>query len=230
MILSSPAFHFAAAVANIGTPAAATPIEPPQATIDTPGDATEAQPAVGQTDQIAQASDLAPAEVAPLQVAQAEPAPPPAEDGAPAPEIDPGTAAAAAAAQAAAATSAEQQASAAAAAAAPPAAQGPPTVSADEALLDGRRRPGVQEGLPDRITQDNVGAVSPPPPEAFPTDQIPVPDRWRLVQALCPDKNFPGVQDTCRSILDPYHQNFLKGDRPINPKDVGTSPGLPTEA
>lgn len=91
-------------------------------------------------------------------------------------------------------------------------------VSADEALIDGRRRPGIQKGLPEPVLQENEGAVRPPPPEAFPVDQFPIPDRWRLVQALCPDKNFLAVQATCRSIFDPYHQNFLKGDRPIDLK------------
>lgn len=89
-------------------------------------------------------------------------------------------------------------------------------VDADDALLPGRRRPGVQEQLPEPVMQDNVGGVRPPPPEAFPTDQFPVPDRWRLIKALCPDRNFPAVQAVCRSPFDPYNQNFLKGDRPID--------------
>lgn len=95
-----------------------------------------------------------------------------------------------------------------------------PGIDADEALIDGRRRPGVQKGLPDRITQENLGAVRPPPPEAFPVDQIPVPDRWRLVQALCPlkDSIYPGIEAVCHSPLNPYNQNFLKGDRPIDLK------------
>jgi len=33
--------------------------------------------------------------------------------------------------------------------------------------IEGRRRPGQQRDLPDRITQENPGAVRPPPPEAF---------------------------------------------------------------
>ena len=37
----------------------------------------------------------------------------------------------------------------------------------------------------------------------------------RLAKALCPDKNFVGIQNVCHSLLDPYHQNSLKGDRPI---------------
>ena len=112
-----------------------------------------------------------------------------------------------------------------------PAATTPPTpadigtgeIGADEALIDGRRRPGVQKGLPDRVTQENEGAVRPPPPEAFPTDEIPVPDRWRLIKTLCPlkDSLFPNVAAVCHSPFDPYHQNFLKGDRPI---DLATKP------
>ncbi|WP_238995814.1 hypothetical protein [Sphingomonas solaris] len=96
-------------------------------------------------------------------------------------------------------------------------------IGADDALIDGRRRPGVQQSLPDRVTQDNEGAVRPPSLEAFPTDQIPVPDRWRLVKTLCPLKNslFPNVEATCHSPFDPYHQNFLKGDRPI---DIASKP------
>ena len=89
------------------------------------------------------------------------------------------------------------------------------TVTEDEALgrnagdplLDGRRRPGVeQRDLPDAVRQDNPGAVRAPPPEAFPTDQIPVPDRWRLIQTL-------GL--VRERWYDPYNQNTYKGDRPI---------------
>lgn len=75
--------------------------------------------------------------------------------------------------------------------------------------IDGRKRPGFEKALPDPITQNNPGAVRAPRPEAFPKDQIPVPDRWRLIQSL-------GVVK--ENWLDPYHQNTLKGDRPINLK------------
>lgn len=88
---------------------------------------------------------------------------------------------------------------------------------ADEALLPGRRRPGAQIALPDKVTQDNPGGLRAPPPEAFPTSDFPVPDRWRIVQTLCPQKaSFTNIATACGSILDPYHQNFLKGDRPID--------------
>ncbi|HMO73715.1 MAG TPA: hypothetical protein PKD99_07010 [Sphingopyxis sp.] len=75
-------------------------------------------------------------------------------------------------------------------------------------IIDGRRRPGYRPNLPDRLTQDNVGALRPPPPEAFPgmADQLPVPDRWRLIESL-------GV--VRERWFDPYHQNTYKGDRAI---------------
>jgi hypothetical protein len=86
-------------------------------------------------------------------------------------------------------------------------ADGGPAIDADEALIEGRRRPGVPEQLPEKIVQENPGAVAPPPPEAFPVDQIPVPDRWRLIETL-------GVVK--QRWFDPYNQNFYKGDRPIS--------------
>ena len=85
----------------------------------------------------------------------------------------------------------------------------------DPTIIQGRRRPGFNPRLPDRITQENLGAVRAPPPEAFPTDVIPIPDRWRLIETL-------GVVK--ERWLDPYHQNTYKGDRPINRAKV---PWLP---
>ncbi|MFC7499523.1 hypothetical protein ACFQRC_09835 [Enterovirga sp. GCM10030262] len=83
----------------------------------------------------------------------------------------------------------------------------PVGTSADDPLLEGRRRPGVpQRDLPDEVTQTNEGALRAPPPEAFPTDQIPVPDRWRLIETL-------GIVK--ERWFDPYNQNTYKGDRPI---------------
>ena len=81
----------------------------------------------------------------------------------------------------------------------------PPPV--DTESIEGRRRPGYTGPLPDAVTQDNPGAVRAPPPEAFPTDQVPIPDRWRLAESL-------GLVSP--RWFDPYHHNTLKGDRPLN--------------
>lgn len=85
----------------------------------------------------------------------------------------------------------------------------------DPAIIDGRERPGYTAPLPERIEQDNEGAIRAPPPEAFPTEQVPIPDRWRLIESLGLVKE---------SLFDPYNQNTYKGDRPINPDKV---PWLP---
>ncbi len=89
----------------------------------------------------------------------------------------------------------------------------PPPV--DNEIIEGRRRPDYTEPLPDEVSQTNEGAVRAPPPEAFPVDQVPVPDRWRLIESL-------GVVK--ERWWDPYNQNTYKGDRPINPAKV---PWLP---
>ncbi|MDF7776414.1 hypothetical protein P1X14_14260 [Sphingomonas sp. AOB5] len=81
--------------------------------------------------------------------------------------------------------------------------------------IDGRRRPDYRNQLPEAVIQNNPGAVRAPPPEAFPTDQVPIPDRWRLVQSL-------GI--VSENWRDPYNQNTLKGDRPVNRAKV---PWLP---
>lgn len=93
---------------------------------------------------------------------------------------------------------------------------------AGEVIIDGRRRPGVpQRELPDAIEQDNEGAVRAPPPSAFPGDDFPVPDRWRIVETL----NLVN-----EDYLDPYNQNTLKGDRPIPVDDLpGWLDWLPIE-
>ncbi|HEY0325616.1 MAG TPA: hypothetical protein VGC46_06505 [Allosphingosinicella sp.] len=72
---------------------------------------------------------------------------------------------------------------------------------------DQRRRPGVpQEALEQPVQQVNPGAIRSPPPEAFPTDHMPIPDRWRLIDT---------IGFARENYLDPYNQNTLKGDRPI---------------
>ena len=121
-------------------------------------------------------------------------------------------------------------------------------LTADEALIDGRRRPGYQKELPDKVEQDNPGAVNAPPPEAFydkwdgegsPSDLVldtGVPDRWRITSSLCPKKDaatgqintalytlFPRLAYMCHSKLDPFHHNTFKGDRPLA---AGKKPGF----
>ncbi len=87
--------------------------------------------------------------------------------------------------------------------------------SVDPDIIDGRQRPGYTPALPERIEQNNEGAIRAPPPSAFPTDQLPIPDRWRLIESLGLVKE---------NLLDPYNQNTYKGDRPINRAKV---PWLP---
>jgi hypothetical protein len=69
----------------------------------------------------------------------------------------------------------------------------------------GRTIPGPLRNYEKPVLQNNEGAVQAPPPEAFPEEWIPVPDRWRIVNAL-------GVGGQW---WDPYNQNVIKGDRPI---------------
>jgi len=85
----------------------------------------------------------------------------------------------------------------------------------DPQIIEGRERPGFNTELPEEAEQNNEGAVRAPPPQAFPVDQVPIPDRWRLIQGL-------GLVE--ENLLDPYNQNTYKGDRPINPDKV---PWLP---
>jgi hypothetical protein len=89
------------------------------------------------------------------------------------------------------------------------------TPPVDPAIIEGRQRPGYTAPLPERIEQNNQGAVRAPPPQAFPTDQLPIPDRWRLIESLGLVKE---------NLFDPYNQNTYKGDRPINRAKV---PWLP---
>ncbi|MCA1661746.1 MAG: hypothetical protein LC648_06150 [Novosphingobium sp.] len=120
-----------------------------------------------------------------------------------------------------------------------------PPVTPDTAVIDGRRRPGFQKELPERIEQMNTGAIRPPPPEAFYAkegedypDNIQrlalstgLPDRWRITSTLCPATSsqkgisdetiytlYPNLRAMCHSTLDPFHHNVLKGDRPLTKK------------
>jgi hypothetical protein len=78
-------------------------------------------------------------------------------------------------------------------------------VPATQDSTDGRNIPGRLRNYERPVLQNNEGAVQAPPPEAFPEEWIPVPDRWRIVNAL-------GVGGQW---WDPYNQNVIKGDRPI---------------
>ena len=94
--------------------------------------------------------------------------------------------------------------------------------SLDDALTPGRRRPGVPGAeLEDKVVQVNPGAVGTPSLDDFPSVEVPISDRYRLISALCAQRDtFHAVDAVCRSKRDPYHQNPLKGDRPIKPEDV----------
>jgi hypothetical protein len=73
-----------------------------------------------------------------------------------------------------------------------------------------QRRPGPSQPIPPPPEPPtDPTAVTVPPPEAFPNDFIPVPDRWRIMENL-------GVNERW---YDPYNQNTLKGDRPIFGED-----------
>lgn len=97
----------------------------------------------------------------------------------------------------------------------------------DNQIIEGRERPGFNSDLPERVEQENRGAVRAPPPQAFSPDRVPIPDRWRLIDpasditaATFPDRGRLITHD----LLDPYNQNTLKGDRPIDRSKV---PWLP---
>lgn len=116
-----------------------------------------------------------------------------------------------------------QQAAAEAVPAAAPAEQDAAPPDLDRESISGRRRPGYNPALPEAAVQDNPGAVRAPPPEAFPTDSISIPDRWRILTGLCPARGadqslfavFGAMRDVCGRKTDPYHQNLLKGDLPL---------------
>ena len=66
-----------------------------------------------------------------------------------------------------------------------------------------RRRPGYPRTEPRRGDQ-NKGHNDPAPIDAV-GEILPVPDRWRIMESL-------GLKD---APWDPYHQNTLKGDKPL---------------
>jgi hypothetical protein len=77
-----------------------------------------------------------------------------------------------------------------------------------EVVSPERRKPGPAKPNPPPIEQINPGAVESPPPEAFPLDEIPVPDRWRITKGIAE----LGVDHPW---YDPYDQNTFKADRPL---------------
>lgn len=80
-----------------------------------------------------------------------------------------------------------------------------------------RRVPGIRADVEEPVPPtDNPGAV--PPPEAWPRDHLPIPDRWRILDSLEAWKipYFRDVLEVRRArALDPYNQNLLKGDKPL---------------
>ncbi len=68
--------------------------------------------------------------------------------------------------------------------------------------------PSAVPGKPGEPAEIDSGAVPPPPPN-LPREFIPIPDRWRLIEAI-------GVN---AKWWDPYNQNVLKADRPIASPD-----------
>jgi hypothetical protein len=71
-----------------------------------------------------------------------------------------------------------------------------------------RRRPGHPYSPPPEFTVQNPDGV-PPAPVDQAGEFLPVPDRWRIMETL--GFRFPWY--------DPYNQNVLKGDKPIDGKD-----------
>jgi hypothetical protein len=75
--------------------------------------------------------------------------------------------------------------------------------SRDDAVQ--QRRPGPSEPLRYAPPPPDASQV-PPPSAAAPRESLPVPDRWRIMRSL--GFAYPWY--------DPYHQNMLKGDLPID--------------
>ncbi len=76
-------------------------------------------------------------------------------------------------------------------------------VAAEESGV--RRRPGKPPPVPEEEFPTIDPAAVPPPQPNLPRESIPVPDRWRLIDAFGVTENW----------WDPYNQSTLKADRPI---------------
>jgi len=84
-----------------------------------------------------------------------------------------------------------------------PASKPMPAITPDDR---GRRIPGRDWiVLPQRERTFDPRSVPLPRANTFPKDEIPLPDRWRIIESL-------GVNEKW---YDPYNQNTLKGDRPL---------------
>ncbi len=96
----------------------------------------------------------------------------------------------------------------------------PPLFERPGGRREGRRPPGEEETAPpegtpeqpttpetlrDRRQRQRERPPARPKRELPPYEVVPIPDRWRIVEAL-------GVNER---VYDPYHQNTLKSDRPI---------------
>ena len=81
-------------------------------------------------------------------------------------------------------------------------------IGVEQGLVPGRRRPGLPpplSGVEPIVNPENL-----PPPKPFEAGgNLPVPDRWRILDALGRPENW----------LDPYNTNTLKGDKPIFGED-----------
>ncbi|MEM9232684.1 MAG: hypothetical protein AAGA69_00420, partial [Pseudomonadota bacterium] len=79
----------------------------------------------------------------------------------------------------------------------------PATLEQETEVIEAERRRPSRPVPEDEIIELNPGAL--PAPLGQKRAILPVPDRWRLVEAI-------GVEEKW---YDPYNQNTLKGDRPI---------------
>jgi hypothetical protein len=87
--------------------------------------------------------------------------------------------------------------------AAPTAAESPDAAPSDDT---GRRRPGERPSEPERVPPVVDQNAVPPPQPMLPRAFIPLPDRWRITDA---------IGATRPRVYDPYNQNVLKGDKPV---------------
>ena len=78
--------------------------------------------------------------------------------------------------------------------------QPPTTVSSPDSTV---QRPLSKQG-PERAPPERVSPIPVPSVQSY-AEVVPVPDRWRIVDAL----GYPN------NLLDPYNRNILKADKPV---------------